>query len=210
MLMLENYLQDVQYIADLGSGRMGSYWWQLMPSHVCLDAFDLYHKTTKNQKNIKFFKKDATKLANKKAFAHKYDLIVADHIFEHVVDPKALAISINYICKPNGIVHIGIPDATNFTDMFYRLIHPDSGGHIQQFDKQSMIELMENNGFKLLDAKIWPDDWRWLDVSYNRKKYKVKYLEQHELEYMANVFRKELTPDRGYYYGWEYIFQKTV
>ena len=113
-----------------------------------------------------------------------------------------------YILKSKGYVHVGIPDATNFTDRFYRLIHPDGGGHISQFSKESFISLMANYGFGLEELKPWPDDWEWLDKHYNLEYYNVKYLTQEELQYIVNIFRKELTANKGYIYGWEFLFIK--
>ncbi len=137
-----------------------------------------------------------------------FDLAVADHIFEHVSDTESLAESISMVLCQGGYVHIGIPDATNFTDRFYRLIHRDGGGHISQFTKDSMIRLMDKHGFDMQEVCPWPDDWRWFDSLYSLKNYQIDFVTQEEVKYIADVFRKELTPEKGYFYGWEFIFKK--
>jgi hypothetical protein len=67
---------------------------------------------------------------------------------------------------------------------------------------------MYRHGFNLIEVYPWPDDWRWFDTLYSLKNYQIEHLTQEEVKYMADVLRKELTPEKGYYYGWEYMFKK--
>ena len=93
-------------------------------------------------------------------FKNKYDLLVADHIFEHVEDMNGMMETIDWISKPKSVVHVGIPVANNFTDTFYRLIHRyNSGGHLQRFVYEDIIKMMDRIGLKLVTSEIWEDDW---------------------------------------------------
>jgi hypothetical protein len=195
-------------IADLGCGPEGSVWWSDLPTGCAVDAFDLRNVPKLSSENIHFYKKDVTKLYKIIELQGRYDLVVADHVFEHVIKPDNLAASASHILKKQGFLHVGIPDATNFTDRFYRLIHRDGGGHVSQFSKESFIELMSKFGFELIESRPWPDDWRWLEKCYSLKHYGIKHLSQKELQYIVDVFRKELTPEKGYTYGWEFLFKK--
>ncbi len=195
-------------VADLGCGPSGGSWWSLLPPGSSISAFDLYYDLKVKREGLHFYRKDATTLYRDEAHRAAFDLVAAEHVFEHVPKPDDLAASASFILKPGGFLHVGIPDATNFTDRFYHLIHRDSGGHVSQFSKDSFTALMERHGLSLVDVQPWPDDWLWLEKLFDIKYYNVQYFTQEDLVYISNVFRKELTPEKGYIYGWEYLFEK--
>ena len=200
-------IDSAKNIADLGSGLQGSHWWPRVREESWIDAFDMLFDTKLTRNNVAFYKLDASQLHTRPEFEGKYDLIVADHIFEHVQDPEGLARSIRYAVRSGGYVHVGIPDATNFTDIFYRLVHVRSGGHLQKFSKQSMIDLMTSFGFTLESCEPWADDWKWLEHCFDLKYNQVENVSAEEITYLCDTFRKELTPAKGYVYGYEYVFK---
>lgn len=203
-----SYFKEGQRIIDLGSGPSGAHWWDKIHRGAHITAIDLHFKPAVIPSYVTFLKGDVCALKDRPDMADKFDLAVADHIFEHVADPGALARSIHHVLRPGGYVHVGIPDATNFTDRFYRLIMRNGGGHIAQFTRDSMIRLMEQQGFSLIECFPWPDDYAWFEFLYDLKYWQVECLAQEELKYLAGVFRKEITPEKGYFYGWEFVFQK--
>lgn len=210
-LLFQDRVQPGFRIADVGCGPNGAFWWQSLPADCVVEGFDLYHKPSEaahDPARFRFLKLDATELYRDSSRKAIYDLVVADHVFEHVASAEKLARSVNHILKPDGLLHVGIPDATNFTDRFYRLIHPDGGGHVQQFTRDSFIDLADRYGFELIEVVPWPDDWAWLERLYSLERYGVKYLTHDELMFIADVFKRELTPEKGYLYGWEYLFRK--
>lgn len=209
LLFIERLSPNMR-IADLGSGPNSAFWWDILPQGCSIEAFDLYNIPKKKLSCVTFHQADVTKLHQSKEFRQHFDLIVADHIFEHVAQPQELASSITHIIKPGGFLHVGIPDASNFTDRFYRLIHPDGGGHIAQFTRESFLTLIGQYGFELIEDKPWPDDWLWFECLYNLEYYKVAHLTLDEKRWIADVFRKELTPEKGYYYGWEFLLRKSI
>lgn len=204
-LLFQNYLVSNMRIADLGSGPSGAFWWDLLPAGCQIEAFDLFNTPNKKRFFVAFHREDVTELYQNLDFYQNFDLVVADHIFEHVAKPPDLARSIAHIIKPGGLLHVGIPDASNFTDRFYRLIHPDGGGHISQFTRESFLALIKMHGFELLNDKPWPDDWRWFEFLYSLENYRVTNLTMDEKRWMADVFRRELTLEKGYFYGWEFL-----
>ncbi len=221
--LIDNYIENAMHILDIGVNVNGANWYNKVNEKALIVGIDLYNKPIISKKNFIFIRMDAQELvrinnglkvndSNNQGLnlnlQKKFDLIVADHIFEHVAKPELLAKGINNVSQMDAIVHIGIPDPLNFTDIFYHLIHPDGGGHISFIKKEEMIRIMVNNGFELLEFKNWHDDWRWLEEHYQWKNYGVKYFSDEALRYIANVFRKELTPEKGYFYGGEYIFIK--
>lgn len=202
-------LKDNQVIADLGSGLQGGFWWSSVKQGSTIDAFDLYNDTTESKDHITFHKLDVTKIFERREFHEKFDLIVADHIFEHVHSVEDLARSMNWIAKPGALAHVGLPMADNFPDIFYRLIHRfDSGGYVQKLKYDDVIDVMTNAGFSLVKAEPWEEDWLWFEKLFDLDYNKVERVSKEEIKFMADVFRKELTSDKGYLYGYEFVFKK--
>jgi SAM-dependent methyltransferase len=219
--------KNASKIIDIGTGPNGSDWWQFIKPDAELFGIDLYYVPRVANRKIFLMKMDALELAkvnsqpldvieifndtevNKRFnIDHRFDLVMAEHVFEHVSDPERLIKGISLITEKNAYVHIAIPDPDNFTDKFYHLIHPDGGGHVSFIRKDELIILMKKYSFKFIESQIWPDDWMWLESSYNLKDRGIQFLKQEDLRYIADVFRKELTVEKGYYYGDELVFRK--
>lgn len=196
-------------IANLGCGSREVKWYTHLPSNCIIDGYDVSVPGKYfiiNNSKFNFYKKDYTRLFKLEDLKEKYDLVVADNIYGQVKNVDELTMSIKHILKPDGFVHIGIADSSNFTDCFYRLVHPDGGGHNQDFTKETMIELMNKYGFAPYKIKEWPEDWMWLETSFDFEHYKKEYITRAELTFIANIFRKELLLEKGYFYGWEFLF----
>jgi hypothetical protein len=206
---LVELVSKAKRVLDAGSGPQGGVWWRNKPVDTYMLAVDLYFKPPNLPPNSEFLMGDVANFCET-SDKHKeyFDLVVADHILEHVDDPARFALAFNRVLAINGLVHVGIPDATMFTDRFYRLIHPDSGGHVSQLTLDSLTDIMISAGFDRVDYRPWPDDWQWFKRCYDWQGRGIKFITQAEIDYIANVFLKELTPEKGYYYGWEIIFAK--
>jgi SAM-dependent methyltransferase len=219
-------IKNSKSILDIGCGPHGSYWYSLVPEGTEIIALDLLCIPTITNKNFSLYKMDAMELdrfdtpskiieikngleiERQIYWKEKFDFVVADHVFEHMSDPKRLARGVSIVTKKEGHVHIGIPDPLNFTERFYHLIHPEGGGHVSKITKDEMIKMMNENGFVLRQYQDWIDDWQWLKKLYDWKKRGLQYFSQEDLDFIADTFIKELTPEKGYFYGGEYVFQK--
>ena len=225
---VEKYLKGKKNIFDIGTGPIGSPWWQQIDHNATITGIDFYFFPEHLPKNVTIYKYDASKLdqihknislpkyitnnsfrSEKIDLSNKFDLVVANHVLEHVENPTNLIKGATKLLKKNGIMYVGFPDYRNFTDIFYHLIHPNGGGHIQQLTNKSVEKMFTNNGFKLLECNIWPDDWLWFQSCYNPASFGIEHINQSQIDYLCNTFRKELTPNKGYFYGWEMIFKKT-
>ena len=195
-------------ILDAGCGPKGSWWWPHKRPEAALVAVDMYFKPSPLPPGARFVQSDLVGFCSQPEYEQHFDLCVADHVFEHVPDMAALARGLERVLIPGGQLHIGIPDATMFTDRFYHLIHPEGGGHVSQPTLESLTELLHAAGFTRVEHRPWPDDWRWLKESYDWKARGIRYFSQADLDFLADVFLKELTPEKGYYYGWEIVFRK--
>jgi SAM-dependent methyltransferase len=224
---IEKYLKNRKNIFDVGTGPNGSQWWSEIDTNTKITGCDLNFFPKIVPKNVTIFKYDASKLNRLNRFSNleiyqgnnhfihqrinlinKFDMVVANHVLEHVKSPANLIKGISKLIKKNGLIYIGFPESTNFTDIFYHLIHAEGGGHIQKLTKDTIENLFIKNGFKTLHIGKWPDDWRWFETQYDFKGRNIKYTNQKEISYLASVFRKELTLKKGYFYGWEMIFKK--
>lgn len=208
---VKKYLKNKKTIFDIGTGPNGSDWWQDIDKDTSITGIDWFFFPTNLPKNITVTKFDASKL-NSINLGHpwyqKFDLIVGRHILEHVPDPEATIKGISNLAQKGAIVYTGFPDYRNFTDIFYHLIHPEGGGHIQLLTDKIVKKLFKKHGFKLLECNIWPEDWTWLQQQFDYRGRGLAYTTQAEIDYMCKVFRRELTLKKGYYYGYEMVFQK--
>jgi SAM-dependent methyltransferase len=226
-LGIGKYLKNRKNIFDVGIGPKGSDWWSDIDKDAKITGCDLYFFPKTVPENVTIFKYNASKLNRLNRFSrlevyrgnnhlfhqrlnltNKFDMVVANHVLEHVESPKNLIKGISKIIKKDGLVYIGFPESTNFTDIFYHLIHAEGGGHIQKLTKDTVLNLFTKEGFKTIHTGEWPDDWLWFETQFDFKSRKIKYTNQKEITYLANVFRKELTLKKGYYYGWEMVFKK--
>ena len=226
---IKKYVKGKKEIFDIGSGPIGSYWWKYVDKNSKITGVDTMFFPKKIPTNVSIFKYDAVDLKNikqnQKILQHKrgianlfnkrkvnwinnFDAVVANHVLEHVSDPESVIKGINKLLKNNGIVYTGFPESSNFTDIFYHLIHSEGGGHIQLLSKGDVIKLFEKNGFELVECNAWPDDWLWFKNLYDFKSRGLVYIEKKHIDYIYKVFKKELTPEKGYFYGWETIFKK--
>jgi 2-polyprenyl-3-methyl-5-hydroxy-6-metoxy-1,4-benzoquinol methylase len=224
---IEKYLKNKKNIFDVGTGPNGSHWWPLIDQDATITGCDYFFFPDTVPQNTKIFKYDASNLNRLNRFSNlevfqgdqhftrqrinlvnKFDLVVANHVLEHVKSPQNLVKGISKLIKKNGIAYVAFPESTNFTDIFYHLIHAEGGGHIQKLTKDLIEKLFLKNGFKTLHVGKWPDDWLWFEKQFDFKGRNIKYTNQKEISFLANVFRKELTPQKGYFYGWEMVFKK--
>jgi SAM-dependent methyltransferase len=212
-------LPQARSILDVGCGPTGSHWWPRVPEGAIVTAIDLHFEPRPLPPFVRFRKLDAHRLAREAApggplglgrgpWHEAFDLVVADHLLEHVEHPERVAEGMFLAARPGGVAHVGVPDASYFTDRFYRLIHPDGGGHVAQHDRDSLAALMERQGFRTEMVEPWADDWVWLSDCYDPGMYHVRHITREEIRAIAEVFRRELTREKGYLYGWEFVFRK--
>ena len=201
--MIYQLLNNDIKIADLGCGKLPQYFYN---DKLNIDCYDKY--ADNDFKN--FYKTDITKLYEKPELKGKYDLVIGNHIFEHIQDLNSLFKTLSHILKPNGLLYCSIPDGTNFTDIFYRLIHKhDSGGHINKWCRIEFTALLYMNNFELVKYDNWMDDFVWFEKCFDLK-YNQCSITDDERKKLVKILRKELTADKGYYYGYEFIFRKVA
>lgn len=205
---LAGLVRGATSILDAGCGPTGSWWWAHVRPETSLVAVDLFFEPPELPRGARFLRADLAAFCRDEAYRGAFDLIVADHVLEHVTDMAAVCRGLQRLLRKGGSVHVGVPDATMFTDRFYHLIHPEGGGHVSKPTLDEVTALMADAGLVRVDHRPWPDDWRWLQESYDWRGRGVQYFAQADLDHIVDVFRRELTPEKGYYYGWEIVFRK--
>ncbi len=96
----------------------------------------------------------------------------------------------------------------NFTERFYHLVYPEGGGHISRLTLEGLIDLMKHAGFAEVRHERWADDWVWFRDFFDWRGRRLQYVSQEDINYVADTLAKELSPERGYFYGWEVVFVK--
>ncbi len=71
------------------------------------------------------------------------DLVVCNHIFEHVYEPQRVAAEISRVLKPTGFLFATIPDGYSFSDGLYRW-WAKGGGHVQRYTFRSFQQTIES------------------------------------------------------------------
>lgn len=80
---------------------------------------------------------------NEGTFGTRFDLVFANHVLEHVVDPHEFLTALEKVVKPNGYICISVPNFSQdflLQQFFFAL-------HIHCFSMQSMTTLLKSHGF---------------------------------------------------------------
>ncbi len=104
-----------------------------------------------------------------------FDIVIAKHIFEHVINPVELTKLCHQVLRPNGALVVQVPNdfsvvqnlalEQNFISSQFWLAPPE---HLHYFSRQSLINLLESFRFSVEDAFAdFPIDWFLLNEHSN-------------------------------------------
>lgn len=115
-------------------------------------------------KYAKVFHGELPKLKFKK---NMFDVVVMNHVIEHLPDPVEYLFEVKKILKENGILIIATPDfdsgcARHFGKR-YRMLHDK--GHISLFTSFSLVKMLEDYKFEIIFV-----DYPFFDTIYFTKK----------------------------------------
>lgn len=92
----------------------------------------------------------------------QFDVIIMGDVLEHLVDPYLIVRKLKQYLKPDGVFIASIPNVRNlktFRNIFLRgtFKYDDEGifdrTHLRFFTKKNIIELFEDNGYKMQNIK---------------------------------------------------------
>lgn len=86
-----------------------------------------------------------------------YDVVVINHVLEHMVNPLKTLNKIRRILKEKGILLIGVPNIQSIMFTLLRENWPglQSGMHVWQFNKKTLTKLSQKAGFKVI--RVWSE-----------------------------------------------------
>ncbi len=90
----------------------------------------------------------------------KFDVIIYNHVLEHIRDVGGELALAKRILKPGGIIVIGLPNTDNIIfslrKKYWEFLMPTQ--HFWHFGKKQIRQLLQKNGFKIIDASYSDDD----------------------------------------------------
>lgn len=86
----------------------------------------------------------------------KFDVVIYNHVLEHIQDPVQELTLARSILKPDGVLIIGVPNARNFVRFFrnkkWELLMPNE--HVWQFSDRHLVGLLTRLGFRTLELQF--------------------------------------------------------
>ena len=140
-----NILPNIGNVLDIGCGK-GNF---LQKFNSLFPDWNLYGiessksslSIAKNNLSNSIFHE---RIYNKNLFDHKFDLIVALNVLEHIEEPKLFLENIFNDLTENGLVCFDIPNfKVNPIDVYVY-------DHLTHFTSETLVNLLQNIGFKIL------------------------------------------------------------
>lgn len=148
------------------------------------------------------------------------DVVVANHVFEHVEDPRKTASEVSRVLNASGVLFVSVPDGFAFSDDLYRWLTA-GGGHLQRYTHHSLQQAVEGDtDLRLLCSFPLYSSFIYLNAPRNAAGYLCERYQrlaslppamQATLAIGANVaFRTAdaLFGTRLSIYGWGFYFGK--
>jgi 2-polyprenyl-3-methyl-5-hydroxy-6-metoxy-1,4-benzoquinol methylase len=101
----------------------------------------------------------------------KFDVIIYNHVLEHIQNPIIELKLVKKALKSNGIFVLGLPNTSNIffwlRKKYWESLMPNE--HIWHFSKKQIIKLLKRNRYKVIDVNFSND--KRLDYSYIKRMY---------------------------------------
>ncbi|MCW8849016.1 MAG: class I SAM-dependent methyltransferase, partial [Melioribacteraceae bacterium] len=108
--------------------------------------------------NIKIYKKEIWEVDD------KFDMIMLNHSFEHMINPNEVLEKITKLLKPNGKVLIRIPVSNSYSWKKYKSnwVALDPPRHIYLHNEKTIKILAEKHGLKLTDILYDSSEYQFI------------------------------------------------
>ncbi len=144
--IISGFLKDGSHksVLELGSGT-GTLINEIARNYPALEkiiAVDLYNQPEKIEKKVRFVKENIETLT----LEEKFDLVILNHVFEHIKNPLGLIERIKGMLNKNGRILIVVPNRKGFGNEA-RIHIPEHGKHYFLWDKESLEFSLTKLGF---------------------------------------------------------------
>lgn len=154
LCLLEKYTKD-KFLVDIGCGR-GYFLDEARKRNWRAEGVD-FSKTAISyaRKVLKLSVRKLDILSNN--IDEKYPLITLNQVIEHIDQPSDIIKSLRRLLKDKGLLYIATPNFSSLSEKMNKIefdyyIPPE---HLCMFNINSITELLESNGFKILYSKTW-------------------------------------------------------
>ena len=76
--------------------------------------------------------------------SESFDLVLCHHVLEHIENPCRTLAEISRVLKSSGRFYVAVPHGYGLCDRVYRFVF-DGGGHVNRFEKEALVKLVENS-----------------------------------------------------------------
>ena len=81
----------------------------------------------------------------------KYDVIIMNHILEHVSDPRALLSQAKNLLASNGIIHVAVPNIASWGARLSGWVSYEPY-HLLYFDQHTLTMALEKSGLRVMES----------------------------------------------------------
>lgn len=104
-----------------------------------------------NLKSSKIKNLDINILENNKDYNNKFNLIVVNHVLEHIFDLNTAINNLKNMLSENGYLYIAVPDLLEYINYYNTPFMKFGIEHINHFCKTSILNLASIYGFDVID-----------------------------------------------------------
>ncbi len=117
----------------------------------------------------------------KAKFTNKFDVVILNHVLEHMESPTNVLNKIHKLLNSRGIIVINVPNAGSLSARIYgkswEYLLPEE--HIWQFTPNALFKLLNDSGFKVLEwsatSGVWEYDNPILEVWQSLAQLKKRF-----------------------------------
>lgn len=190
LFYINKYFRNDFHVLDVGCG-VGTVDFYMSTKGIFVEGIDLSSDAIKLAKksalamnlNNKFTCGDVAQIK----FNSKFDGVVCSEVIEHVPNDKELLDKISAALKKDGILILSTP--SKYSPLFKMGLlkkFDDEVGHLRRYEPVSLISLIENAGFRIIEHRKTEGILRNLLFTSNRFKFLVRFI-KWPLTYPVNL-----------------------
>jgi 2-polyprenyl-3-methyl-5-hydroxy-6-metoxy-1,4-benzoquinol methylase len=152
--LLSAYIHPQSEILDVGCAMGGLLQYLHEKGYRCLSGVEMTETYVHQAKKEGLFLVERGEAEELPFHEKMFDAIVMEQVIEHVLSPARSFREARRVLKKNGMLFIGVPDASRYSDFnyfdFYWVLLRE---HINHFDASHLEMLGLKNGFKMVEYR---------------------------------------------------------